>query len=150
VDVRVLPDQRRGECLTRLVMYTRAGPADLALKAIAQQVANKPDTYIAETGWPTASMNASLANDGAGSPQGDASVANLQSEQISPAAPRPAPPAALRSGMLYTTELYLCGFKLTRLSLPQHIRVPGERQWDKVLLLRGVRRAMEGVGRFVP
>lgn len=80
MDVRVLPDQRRGECLTRLVLYTRAGPADLALKAIAQQVANKPDTYIAETGWPTASMNASLANDGAGSPQGDASVANLQSE----------------------------------------------------------------------
>ncbi|WRT66715.1 uncharacterized protein IL334_003678 [Kwoniella shivajii] len=44
----------------------------------AALASNKPDVYIAETGWPTASMNASEANDGAGSPQGDASVANLQ------------------------------------------------------------------------
>ncbi|WWC62957.1 uncharacterized protein I303_105555 [Kwoniella dejecticola CBS 10117] len=48
---------------------------DVAPAALAS---NKPAVYIAETGWPTQSMNASEANDGAGSPQGDASVANLQ------------------------------------------------------------------------
>ena len=53
-------------------------------QSIAAQATNKPDTFIAETGWPTASMNASEASDGAGSPQGDASVANLQSEDLKP------------------------------------------------------------------
>jgi len=48
--------------------------------AVAATASNAPASYIAETGWPTASMNASEANDGAGSPQGDATVANLQSE----------------------------------------------------------------------
>jgi glucan 1,3-beta-glucosidase len=48
--------------------------------APAQASANKPAVYIAEVGWPSQSMNASAANSGAGSPQGDASVANLQSE----------------------------------------------------------------------
>ncbi len=33
---------------------------------------------IAETGWPTQSMDAASGNDGAASPGGDASVANLQ------------------------------------------------------------------------
>ncbi|KAK8858895.1 hypothetical protein IAR55_003126 [Kwoniella newhampshirensis] len=46
--------------------------------AVAATADNNPTCYIAETGWPTQSMNASEANDGAGSPQGDASVANLQ------------------------------------------------------------------------
>ena len=42
--------------------------------------AGSPDvvTYIAETGWPSKSSDAESANDGAGSPQGDASIANLQ------------------------------------------------------------------------
>lgn len=48
--------------------------------APAQLSTNKPAVYIAEVGWPSQSMNASDANSGAGSPQGDASVANLQSE----------------------------------------------------------------------
>lgn len=47
---------------------------------IANNATNKPATFIAETGWPTKSTNAAEANSGAGSPQGDASVANLQSE----------------------------------------------------------------------
>nr|XP_031858562.1 uncharacterized protein CI109_006085 [Kwoniella shandongensis]KAA5525634.1 hypothetical protein CI109_006085 [Kwoniella shandongensis] len=45
---------------------------------VAATAPNNPACYIAETGWPTQSMNASEANSGAGSPQGDASVANLQ------------------------------------------------------------------------
>jgi hypothetical protein len=45
---------------------------------IAAQATNKPNTMIAETGWPTASMDAASGNDGAPSPGGDASVANLQ------------------------------------------------------------------------
>ncbi|TXT08828.1 hypothetical protein VHUM_02956 [Vanrija humicola] len=44
----------------------------------AKQAANPPEMYIAETGWPTQSMWANTTQDGAGSPQGDASVANLQ------------------------------------------------------------------------
>ncbi|KAL1405860.1 hypothetical protein Q8F55_007538 [Vanrija albida] len=44
----------------------------------AKQAANPPEMYIAETGWPTQSMWANTTEDGAGSPQGDASVANLQ------------------------------------------------------------------------
>ena len=47
---------------------------------MAAEATNDPQTYIAETGWPTGSLNASDASDGAGSPQGDASVANLQSK----------------------------------------------------------------------
>lgn len=45
---------------------------------IAAEATNKPATFIAETGWPTESLTAADANSGAGSPQGDASVANLQ------------------------------------------------------------------------
>lgn len=48
--------------------------------APAEQAPNKPAVYIAETGWPSQSLNATDANSGAGSPQGDASIANLQSE----------------------------------------------------------------------
>ncbi|ODN74156.1 hypothetical protein L202_07608 [Cryptococcus amylolentus CBS 6039] len=48
---------------------------DVAVAAIAS---NKPATYIAETGWPTGSDDEEDSNSGAGSPQGDASVANLQ------------------------------------------------------------------------
>ncbi|WWC71096.1 uncharacterized protein I206_105049 [Kwoniella pini CBS 10737] len=44
----------------------------------AALASNNPAVYIAETGWPTQSMNASEANDGAASPGGDASIANLQ------------------------------------------------------------------------
>lgn len=44
----------------------------------AKQATNPPEMYIAETGWPTQSMWANTTQDGAGSPQGDASVANLQ------------------------------------------------------------------------
>ncbi|CAD6563608.1 MAG: hypothetical protein TREMPRED_000010 [Tremellales sp. Tagirdzhanova-0007] len=36
---------------------------------IAATASNKPQTYIAETGWPTGSLNSSDASDGAGSPQ---------------------------------------------------------------------------------
>lgn len=46
----------------------------------ASQSKNKPAVFIAEVGWPTESMNASLANSGAGGAQGEASVANLQSK----------------------------------------------------------------------
>lgn len=42
------------------------------------QSTNKPAMYIAETGWPSESMWSNSTNDGAGSPEGDASVANLQ------------------------------------------------------------------------
>ncbi|KAL7420504.1 hypothetical protein Q5752_004454 [Cryptotrichosporon argae] len=45
---------------------------------VADEASPVPAMFIAETGWPTGSMNASDASDGAGSPQGDASVANLQ------------------------------------------------------------------------
>ncbi|WVO18592.1 hypothetical protein L204_106311 [Cryptococcus depauperatus] len=45
---------------------------------VAALAPNKPAAYIAETGWPSSSSNATDANSGAGSPQGDASVANLQ------------------------------------------------------------------------
>ncbi|WVQ84409.1 hypothetical protein IAT38_006561 [Cryptococcus sp. DSM 104549] len=45
---------------------------------VAATASNNPACYIAETGWPTQSMNASDASNGAGSPQGDASLANLQ------------------------------------------------------------------------
>ncbi|WWC88321.1 uncharacterized protein L201_003229 [Kwoniella dendrophila CBS 6074] len=48
---------------------------DVAPAALAT---NKPDVYIAETGWPTQSMNASESNSGAGGAKGEASVANLQ------------------------------------------------------------------------
>ncbi|ODN93554.1 glucan 1,3-beta-glucosidase [Cryptococcus wingfieldii CBS 7118] len=45
---------------------------------VAAEASNKPATYIAETGWPTGSDDEEDSNSGAGSPQGDASVANLQ------------------------------------------------------------------------
>ncbi|EAL17237.1 hypothetical protein CNBN0640 [Cryptococcus deneoformans B-3501A] len=45
---------------------------------VAAEATNNPTMYIAETGWPTNSSSSSESNDGAGSPQGDASVANLQ------------------------------------------------------------------------
>ncbi|KGB79281.2 glucan 1 [Cryptococcus deuterogattii R265] len=45
---------------------------------VGAEASNNPAMYIAETGWPTQSSNSSESNDGAGSPQGDASVANLQ------------------------------------------------------------------------
>ncbi|WVR06642.1 hypothetical protein IAU60_003674 [Kwoniella sp. DSM 27419] len=44
----------------------------------ASLASNKPATYIAETGWPTQSMNASESNSGFGGSKGEASVANLQ------------------------------------------------------------------------
>ncbi|KAK4686138.1 hypothetical protein P7C73_g3992, partial [Tremellales sp. Uapishka_1] len=47
---------------------------------VAATASNKPQAYIAETGWPTQSMNATEGNDGTPSPGGDASVANLQSK----------------------------------------------------------------------
>jgi glucan 1,3-beta-glucosidase len=50
---------------------------DVAPAALSK---NKPDVYIAETGWPTESLNATEANNGAAGTQGDASVANLQSK----------------------------------------------------------------------
>ena len=45
---------------------------------VAATASNKPATYIAETGWPSKSMTVADANNGAGSPAGDASIANLQ------------------------------------------------------------------------
>nr|XP_019045226.1 glucan 1,3-beta-glucosidase [Kwoniella bestiolae CBS 10118]OCF24156.1 glucan 1,3-beta-glucosidase [Kwoniella bestiolae CBS 10118] len=48
---------------------------DVAPAALAS---NKPSVYIAETGWPTESMNASESNTGFGGPKGEASLANLQ------------------------------------------------------------------------
>ncbi|KAI5449986.1 hypothetical protein NCC49_003877 [Naganishia albida] len=45
---------------------------------IANSVPNKPRCAIAETGWPTNTMTASEGNNGVASPQGDASIANLQ------------------------------------------------------------------------
>ncbi|TYJ53374.1 hypothetical protein B9479_005974 [Cryptococcus floricola] len=45
---------------------------------VAAEASNKPATFIAETGWPTGSDDEEDSNSGAGSPQGDASVANLQ------------------------------------------------------------------------
>ncbi|OWZ28031.1 glucan 1,3-beta-glucosidase [Cryptococcus neoformans] len=45
---------------------------------VAAEASNNPTMYIAETGWPTNSSDSTESNDGAGSPQGDASVANLQ------------------------------------------------------------------------
>ncbi|WVQ73520.1 hypothetical protein IAR50_003092 [Cryptococcus sp. DSM 104548] len=45
---------------------------------IAAEASNNPATFIAETGWPTGSDDEEDADSGAGSPQGDASVANLQ------------------------------------------------------------------------
>lgn len=50
---------------------------DVAPAALSK---NKPDVYIAETGWPTESLNATESNNGAAGSQGDASVANLQSK----------------------------------------------------------------------
>lgn len=50
---------------------------------VGAEASNDPAMYIAETGWPTQSSNSSESNDGAGSPQGDASVANLQSNSDS-------------------------------------------------------------------
>lgn len=47
---------------------------------VAETASNKPKTYIAETGWPTDSMNASLSNSGFGGPTGEATDGNLQSE----------------------------------------------------------------------
>ncbi|OCF75503.1 glucan 1,3-beta-glucosidase [Kwoniella mangroviensis CBS 8886] len=44
----------------------------------ASLASNKPDVYIAETGWPTESMNATESNSGFGGPKGEASLANLQ------------------------------------------------------------------------
>ncbi|WVF68708.1 hypothetical protein IAT40_003480 [Kwoniella sp. CBS 6097] len=44
----------------------------------AALASNKPATYIAETGWPTQSMNASESNSGFGGPKGEATVGNLQ------------------------------------------------------------------------
>ncbi|EIW67611.1 hypothetical protein TREMEDRAFT_33542, partial [Tremella mesenterica DSM 1558] len=46
--------------------------------SVAATASNQPASFIAETGWPTQSMDKKDASDGAGSPQGDASVANLQ------------------------------------------------------------------------
>ncbi|OCF56932.1 glucan 1,3-beta-glucosidase [Kwoniella mangroviensis CBS 10435] len=44
----------------------------------ASLASNKPDVYIAETGWPTESMNATESNSGFGGAKGEASLANLQ------------------------------------------------------------------------
>ncbi|ORX37088.1 glycoside hydrolase superfamily [Kockovaella imperatae] len=46
--------------------------------SVADISSGTPESYIAETGWPTASMDAKDANDGAGGTAGEASVANLQ------------------------------------------------------------------------
>ena len=81
---------------------------------IAAEATNKPATFIAETGWPTESLTAADANSGAGSPQGDASVANLQSELTCAYSGHPR--------------------KLTG-SFPGYFRLPGQRQWHTLLLL---------------
>jgi glucan 1,3-beta-glucosidase len=83
---------------------------------IAEEASNKPATFIAETGWPTESMDTEHANSGAGSPQGDASVANLQSELTYGPFAR-----------IYNTELMH--------SLPRYVCLPGKREWHALLLL---------------
>lgn len=45
---------------------------------VAAQASNNPACYIAETGWPSGTSNATEGNNGAASPGGDASIANLQ------------------------------------------------------------------------
>lgn len=54
----------------------------LIVQDVSAAVPNKPATYIAETGWPTASDTKAEENDGFAGADGDASVANLQSEPL--------------------------------------------------------------------
>jgi glucan 1,3-beta-glucosidase len=46
---------------------------------VAATAPNNPKSYIAETGWPTESTTTADSNSGVGGPDGEASVANLQS-----------------------------------------------------------------------
>ena len=49
---------------------------------MAATAPNNPKSYIAETGWPTESTTTADSNSGVGGPDGEASVANLQSESL--------------------------------------------------------------------
>ena len=90
--------------------------ADLfvSLQSVAAISINSPEAYIAETGWPTASLNASLANDGATGSQGDANVENLQS--------RPFKTHVVSKVNILNSFL-------------GHLCLSGKQQWNKVLLV---------------